>query len=249
VGAAPAPERAQVGPAEWTPVAVPAGRDRLWTVPNLLSVLRLAGVPLFLYLLLVEQADFWAIVVLGVGGFTDWLDGKLARLLGQYSRLGALLDAGTDRFYVLAALLAFGIRGIVPWWLVAVLVGRDLVLTTCLPLLWARGYRPFVVNYLGKAATFLLFWAFPVLLAAQYDNWFAELCRLVGPALAGWGTALYVYGGVLYLVQVGLALHRPPPPAHAYQPGHPGGRVRWFIEDHAAALPPEAAQRRADGRR
>lgn len=196
-------------PAERVPAVVPAQRDRLWTVPNLLSTLRLAGVPLFVYLLLGPHEDFWAIVVLGVGGATDWLDGKLARLLGQYSRFGAQLDAATDRLYVLAALVAFGIRGIVPWWLIAVLVGRDLVLTVCLPLLRSRGYGPFVVTYLGKAATFLLFWAFPVLLAAQYDNWFADLCAAVGPALLGWGTALYVYGGVLYLVQVGLALRRP----------------------------------------
>ncbi|MGE3284800.1 MAG: CDP-alcohol phosphatidyltransferase family protein [Pseudonocardia sp.] len=183
--------------------------DRLWTVPNLLSLLRLAGVPIFAWLLLVPQADLWAIVVLAVGGITDWLDGKVARLLGQYSRFGALLDAGTDRLYVLVALVAFGVREVVPWWLVALLVGRDALLTACLPLLRRSGYGPFVVTYLGKAATFLLFWAFPVLLAAEFDNAFGVLCAAVGPALLGWGTALYLYGGVLYLLQVALALRRP----------------------------------------
>lgn len=202
-----------VPPAERLPTPevpdVPVRQDRLWTLPNLFSVVRLAAVPLFLYLFLVPQEDFWAIVVLAVGGVTDWLDGKLARLLGQFSRFGALLDAATDRLSVLAALLAFGAREIVPWWLVALLVGRDAVLTFCLPLLRSRGYGPFVVTYLGKAATFLLFWAFPVMLAAQFDNWFGQLCAVVGPALLGWGTALYVYGGVLYLAQVWLAVRHP----------------------------------------
>lgn len=187
----------------------PARRDRLLTVPNLLSVLRLAGVPLFLYLLLVPRADGWAIVVLGAGGLTDWLDGKLARLLGQHSRFGAQLDAATDRLYVLAALAAFGLRGIVPWALVVLLVGRDVVLAACLPLLRARGYGPFVVTYLGKAATFLLFWAFPVLLAGQFGTPFGEFCAVVGAALTGWGASLYLYCGLLYLAQVGLALRRP----------------------------------------
>ena len=98
------------------------------TVPNLLSVLRLAGVPVFLCLLLGPRADGWAIVVLVVGGFTDWLDGKLARLLGQFSAVGALLDPAVDRLYILAALVALGVREVVPWWAVAALVARDVVL-------------------------------------------------------------------------------------------------------------------------
>ena len=78
------------------------------TVPNVLSVLRLAGVPLFLWLLLGPRADVWAIVVLALGGISDWADGKLARLLDQYSRLGELLDPAADRLYILAALFGLG---------------------------------------------------------------------------------------------------------------------------------------------
>ncbi len=179
------------------------------TVPNLLSVIRLAGVPLFLYLLLGPHADGWAILVLMIGGFTDWLDGKLARLLGQYSRLGAILDPAVDRLYVLAALVALGLRDIVPWWVVIVLVSRDLVLATCLPVLRARGYGPFPVTYLGKGATFLLLYAFPLLLLGQGSGWFAELARPAGYGFAIWGTGLYLYSGLLYLAQFGLALRTP----------------------------------------
>jgi cardiolipin synthase len=183
---------------------------RVLTVPNLLSVLRLAGVPLFLWLLLGPRADVWAIIVLALGGFSDWADGKLARLLGQYSRLGELLDPAADRLYILAALVGLGLRGVVPWWAVAVLIGRDLVLAVCLPLLRRRGYGPPPVVYLGKAATFLLLWTFPLLLAGLQTGWFADLCRPTGYAFAVWGSALYLYTGGLYLAQIALALRATP---------------------------------------
>jgi cardiolipin synthase len=189
-----------------------AGTGRVLTVPNLLSVLRLAGVPLFLWLLLGPRADVWAIVVLALGGISDWADGKLARLLNQYSRLGELLDPAADRLYILAALIGLGLRGVVPWWAVAVLIGRDLVLAACLPLLRRRGYGPPPVVYLGKAATFLLLWAFPFLLAGTQTGWFADLCRPTGYAFAVWGSALYLYTGGLYLAQIALALATPPEP-------------------------------------
>ena len=127
------------------------GSGRVLTVPNLLSLLRLAGVPLFLYLLLGPRADGWAILVLAIGGITDWLDGKLARLLEQQSRLGAILDPAVDRLYILAALVALGVRDVVPWWAVVALVARDLVLAVTLPVLRRRGYGPYRVTYLGNS--------------------------------------------------------------------------------------------------
>ncbi len=187
-----------------------AGADRVLTVPNLLSALRLAGVPLFLYLLLGPRADGWAIVVLAVGGATDWLDGKLARLLGQYSSLGALLDPAADRLYILAALVALGVRQLVPWWVVLVLVARDVVLGLCVLVLRRRGYGPFVVRYLGKAATFQLLYAFPLVLLGQGNGGFAEVARAFGYAFAAWGVALYLWTGLLYLGQFALALRTPP---------------------------------------
>jgi cardiolipin synthase (CMP-forming) len=179
---------------------------RVVTVPNLLSLLRLAGVPLFLWLLLGPRADGWALVVLMVGGVTDWLDGKLARLLDQYSALGALLDPAVDRLYILAALVALGARGVVPWWAVGVLVARDVVLGVCLVVLRARGFGPFRVTYLGKSATFLLLYAFPLLLLGVGVNPLTWLALPLGYAFAVWGIALYLYSGLLYLAQFGLAL-------------------------------------------
>ena len=97
---------------------------RIWTIPNLLSFLRLLGVPLFLWLLLTSPPhDGWALVVLALSAVTDWADGKLARLLGQYSKLGELLDPAADRLYIFATLIAFVIRDFIPWWVAALIIG------------------------------------------------------------------------------------------------------------------------------
>jgi cardiolipin synthase len=175
--------------------------NRLLTVPNVLSLARLAGVPLFLWLLLGPQRDLLAVVVLAVSGATDWLDGKLARWLDQSSRLGELLDPAVDRLYTLSTLLAFGLRDIIPWWVIAVLLGRDLVLLLTLPVLRHYGYGPPEVHYLGKAATLCLLYAFPLLFIGAHAGPVATFARIVGWAFAVWGTALYWWSGGLYLIQ------------------------------------------------
>jgi len=176
--------------------------DRVWTLPNALSVLRLLGVPLFLWLLLGPEEDGWALVVLMISGFTDWLDGKLARWLNQGSRLGALLDPAADRLYIVSTLVALAIREVVPVWLVALLVGRELVLGGMLLVLRRYGYPPLQVHYLGKAATLLLLYAFPVLLIADGSGPLATVAAPIAWALTIWGTALYLLAGVFYVVQV-----------------------------------------------
>jgi cardiolipin synthase (CMP-forming) len=176
--------------------------ERWLTVPNALSAVRLAGVPLFLWLLLGPQADGWALVVLALSGITDWLDGRIARALDQYSRLGELLDPLADRLYTVATLVAFLLRGIVPWWVLALIIGRDLVVSAALPLLRRKGYLAFPVLYVGKAATMCLLYAFPLLLLAQMDWAGADLARPVAYAFTAWGIALHLWSGTLYLIQL-----------------------------------------------
>lgn len=196
--------------------------DRVVTVPNALSVVRLAGVPLFLWLLLGPQNDLLALLVLAASGVTDWLDGKLARWLNQSSRLGVLLDPAVDRLYTLAALAAFGIRDILPWWVVAVMVGRDVVVALCLPLLRRHGYRRPEVQYLGKAATHNLLYAFPLLLLAHgATGTVGDVARPLAYAFTTWGGALYVWSGTLYVVQTVTAVR-------LARTGAPGGRFGWF---------------------
>jgi cardiolipin synthase len=178
--------------------------DRVWTVPNALSVVRLAGIPLFLYLVLGPHEDGWAIVVLMVAGATDYLDGKIARRYGQFSRLGQLLDPAADRLYILATLLALVARDGLPLWWAVALIGRDVILAGFLPVLRRHGYGPLPVHFLGKAATFCLLFAFPMLLASLpgTDDLLATVCRPLGWAFAAWGSTLYWWAGVLYVVQV-----------------------------------------------
>jgi cardiolipin synthase len=175
--------------------------DRVLTVPNILSALRLLGVPLFLWLILVPEADWWAIVVLAIAGFTDWLDGYLARKWHQISRVGQLLDPIADRLYILATLIGLLLRGIVPLWFVLLLVSRDLIMSVVLAVLKRRGVTGLPVHFLGKAATFCLLYAFPLLLLGDGTGWLADTAKIVGWAFAVWGTALYWWAAVLYLGQ------------------------------------------------
>src|SRR5262245_4556220 len=115
-------------------------RDRVLTVPNALSVLRLILVPVFLYLLLVVHAEGWAVAILMFSGFSDWADGKIARLVdNQSSRLGELLDPAVDRIYMVTVPVALAIYGAVPWWIVLTVIGRGVVLAAPVPVLRRRG--------------------------------------------------------------------------------------------------------------
>lgn len=176
--------------------------DRILTVPNVLSFTRLLGVPVFLWLLLGPQWDVAAIVVLALAGISDYLDGKLARWLDQASRLGALLDPLADRLYIVSTLVAFVLRDVIPLWVAALIIGRDLVLALCLPILRRHGYPPLSVHYLGKAATLNLLYAFPLLLLADGDGTVADVAAPIAYAFTIWGVALYLWAGGLYLVQV-----------------------------------------------
>ncbi len=188
----------------------PYDTDRVLTVPNALSAVRLLGVPVFLALLLSGRHDVAAVVVLAVGGLTDFLDGWLARRLNQRSRLGQMLDPVADRLYILATLIGLSVRGFVPWWLLVVLVARDLVLAGLVPVLKTRGFTSLPVHRVGKAATFLLLYAFPLVLLGQVDHAVAEVVKTVGWACLAWGVLLYWWAGVLYVRQTGDILRRFP---------------------------------------
>jgi cardiolipin synthase len=190
--------------------ATDAGADRVWTIPNLLSVLRLGGVPLFLWLLLGPHADGWALAVLMISGFTDWADGVLARRLNQMSSLGALLDPLADRLYILATLVGLVLRHIIPWWLAVVIVGRDVILAGGLWVLKRRGWGPPAVHYLGKAATFCLLYAFPLLLIGAHHGTLADVARPIAWAFTVWGTGLYVWAGAVYVRQIGQLVRQAP---------------------------------------
>jgi cardiolipin synthase len=189
-----------IPPAEPEPARPSLLRQAL-NVPNILSLLRLAGVPVFLWLLLGPEEDGWALALLVFSALTDWLDGKLARWLNQMSQLGQLLDPAADRLYIVATLAAFLVRGIVPWWVVAPLVLRELIVGICILVLRRDGFAPPEVTYIGKGATFVLMYAFPFLLLTQGGSTVAAVARPIAYAFMIWGCVLYLWSGALYVLQ------------------------------------------------
>ena len=173
----------------------------LRTIPNILSLLRLALVPVFLYLILADY-PLLAFLVLALASFTDWLDGFLARKLNQVTRIGALLDPAADRLYIFATLIGLAITGAIPAWLPLVVIARDLLLMFTIPLLASRNYGPLPVHFAGKAGTFALLYAFPLLLLADWWHSASFTILPIAWAFALWGVGLYWYAGYLYLKQV-----------------------------------------------
>jgi cardiolipin synthase len=182
---------------------------RVLTIPNLISIIRLAGVPLFLWLILGPEADGWALGVLVLSGVSDYLDGYLARRLDQTSRLGEILDPVADRLYILSTVIGLAVRGTIPWWLALLLPARDVFLWGLVPFLRTRGFSALPVHFLGKAATFNLLYAFPLLLLGDGDSVVAMLAKVFGWAFAIWGTCLYWWAGLLYAWQVRKLLTDP----------------------------------------
>jgi cardiolipin synthase len=172
--------------------------SKVLTVPNGLTMIRALGIPLFIYLTLSRHADGYAVIVLMVGGATDYFDGKLARAWNQESRLGELLDPAIDRLYIAATLIVFFIRDVIPVWVIALIVGRDVVLGIMTLLMQRQGIAPFKVTYLGKAATFNLLYAFPLLLLSTSDGAGATLAFIFGWSFAIWGIGLYLATGADY---------------------------------------------------
>jgi len=175
---------------------------RVLTIPNVISIIRLAGVPLFLWLILVPEADGLALAVLALSGLSDYADGYLARRLDQTSQLGAILDPVADRLYILSTVVGLGIRDIIPWWVAIILPARDAFLWCLVPFLRTRGYSALPVHFLGKAATANLLYAFPLLLLGDGTGVLATLAKVFGWAFAIWGTGLYWWAGLLYAWQV-----------------------------------------------
>jgi cardiolipin synthase len=182
-------------------------KSKLLNVPNALTALRGLGIPLFIYLALVLEADGWAIFTLAVGGATDYFDGKLARAWGQESRFGELADPAIDRLYIIATLIVLYLRDAVPLWVIAVLLGRDLLLGALTIVLGMNSLPPLKVTYLGKAATFNLLYAFPFLLLALHPGWAGTAAYIFGWSFTWWGVGLYLFTGASYF-RTGIAAIR-----------------------------------------
>jgi len=188
--------------------------DRIWTIPNAISLARLIGVPVFLWLVLgvdSKAGDWWAIGLLIAASASDWLDGKIARALNQQSRLGEVLDPAADRLYIVATIVALAVRAIIPWWLVGLLAARELLMAVVLAVLRRRGWGTLQVSFVGKTATLCLLYAFPLLFLGAHVASYAETAKVAGWTFVFWGSALYWCSALLYIVQARRLLGGPAP--------------------------------------
>ncbi|GAA4711633.1 CDP-alcohol phosphatidyltransferase family protein [Promicromonospora umidemergens] len=175
--------------------------SRVLTVPNVISLVRLALVPVFAVLIVLGE-DGWALLVLAVSGVSDWLDGVLARRLNQVTRLGQVLDPFADRLFIFVTLIGLAWREVVPLWLLVAIVARDVLLALTVPVLARLGYGTLNVTLVGKVATFALLYAFPLLLLAEVPGWLGAVAHVVGWAFTWWGVGLYWLAGLQYVAQV-----------------------------------------------
>jgi cardiolipin synthase len=171
--------------------------SKILTIPNLITLVRALGVPVFLWLYLQQHQTGWAFFALWIGAITDYLDGKIARLLNQTSDLGAIMDPAIDRLYIFATLIAFMIKGVWPLYLGIALIGRDLALGIILIFAKSAGQKFMEVTYLGKAATFNLLYALPLFLLKNGSGWHLVAGEFAW-AFAIWGSGLYLITGFSY---------------------------------------------------
>jgi len=174
------------------------GIDRIWTVPNAISFIRLVMVPVFLWLL-VTGNDTTALIVLIIATTSDFVDGMIARNFNQVTRLGMYLDPLSDRLFIAASVIGLAIRGLIPAPLLAVILARDLVLLSVVLYRRLRIADFPRVTFVGKTATFILFIAFPVVVLGTVWTDAPVPLEFIGWLLGGVGAGVYWVAGFGYL--------------------------------------------------
>ncbi|WP_291526544.1 CDP-alcohol phosphatidyltransferase family protein [Bifidobacterium sp. UBA744] len=179
----------------------PEARDLIWTVPNAISLLRILSIPLFA--VLVTRRDMvWALFVLAVSALSDGLDGLVARRFNQVSKIGQILDPIADRLLIFCSVVALGIAGIIPWWVLLVVGARDLVMGIEILVLAQYDYGPLPVHFVGKSGTAVLMMTIPAFIIAEmWQGAFTLGLHLICIAGLIWGAALYWMAGIIYLKQ------------------------------------------------
>lgn len=181
------------------PALVTMRTDRLLTVPNGLTVIRLCCIPVFLWLLFGREDRAMAAWLLGALGATDWVDGYIARRFGQVSELGKVLDPTADRLLLIVGIGSIIIDGSAPIWFAVLVLVREVVFGGALVILTLVGMKRFDVRWVGKAGTFANMFAFPLFLMGEARvrlstlcHWLGWLCAIPGLALSYWAAITYV---------------------------------------------------------
>ena len=175
------------------------GLDRIFTVPNVVTMVRLLCIPLFLWLLFGASEQTAAAILLAVLGATDWIDGYVARRFGQVSTLGKVLDPLADRLLVGTAVISILVYGAVPLWFGIATIAREVLVSVMVLALASLGAARIDVLWVGKAGTFGLMFAYPTFLLGYGDaSWqepikvIAWVTGIVGLALAWYAAGSYI---------------------------------------------------------
>ncbi len=171
--------------------------DLVFTVPNLLTVVRFLGVPLFIWLVLAKQEYGIAALVLAVMGSTDWVDGYIARRFNQMSHLGRIMDPVADRLSLIAVAVTLVIAGVVEWWYLTALLVPDLILLS-ISLFYFHSHPDLPVSRIGKIRTALLLLGTPLLVLSKLPvpgtgAYFVAAWVFLGLGLVGHWIAAYNY--------------------------------------------------------
>lgn len=181
------------------PSTATAGEDRIFTIPNVVTMVRLCALPIFVYLLFGQDDRFGAGWLLVAIGATDWVDGYLARRLHQVSNVGKILDPVADRLLFFVGVGSILIDGAVPVWVAVAVLVREVLITVATLVLAAMGARRIDVTWIGKCATFLLMGVFPAFLISRSDTAYADIYEAMAWAAAIPGLALSYYSLAMYL--------------------------------------------------
>lgn len=175
--------------------------NRIFTVPNVISFIRLCLVPVF-FVLLFNGFDLAATLLFAIAAGTDWVDGQIARRAHQVSRLGQLLDPAVDRILMISGVVGLFAVGRLPLWIILIVIARDLLLLGGGAYLLKRWHTRVAVIYPGKVATTLLFVGFAALLL----NW--PILQGLGMVDAAWlpGFNSEPYSWGIWFVYAGLLL-------------------------------------------
>jgi len=172
----------------------PEPRDIYFTVPNLISLLRIISIP-FISVLVSRHEMVLALVVLALSAVSDGLDGLIARSFNQVSKIGQILDPIADRLLIFCSILALGVADIIPWWMLIVVGLRDLIMAILVLILAQHDYGPLPVHFVGKAGTAML------IFADIWSNSATDTLHLCGLATGTWGVGLYWLAGYIYIRQ------------------------------------------------
>ena len=173
--------------------------DRILTVPNLITLVRLACIPLFLWMLFGKNWQTASAVLLGVLGATDWVDGFVARRYGQVSTFGKVLDPTADRLLVATAVISVMVYGAVPLWFGIATIAREVLVSVMVLLLASLGAARIDVLWVGKAGTFGLMFAYPTFLLAYGDATWQEPFKVIACVTGIVGLALAWYAAGSYI--------------------------------------------------